>query len=344
MPLEGDVTLIDVPAWLDLLTIVVAALGGALFASRRGVTVTGVLLIAVAAGLGGGMIRDVLLDVGPPLAISDRAYLPAAAIAAVCGMLLARWSNRLAWPMLLLDSLALGLFAVVGVERTLAADYPPASAVLIGVIAAIAGGIIRDLLAGDAPAIMQAGPWDASAALVGAVVMVVLVVGLDVPTGAVEWPIILLIAALVVLSTTLGWRAPMAQSLEPVLVRPVAVVRRVTRPGTRGPSGRNLPRPATTAPEPQATGTGVGTSDRACDPPGGGTSVEAWPPTSTSTTAWCEPRHLPGPRCWTSCVRSATSPRPSPGAAPATAVPAWCSSAPARRANRTPSTRCTTAA
>ena len=177
MAMDGDVTLIDVPTWLDLLTIIVAALGGALFAARRGVTVTGVLLIAVAAGLGGGMIRDVLLDVGPPLAISDRAYLPAAAIAAVCGMLLARWSARLAWPMLLLDSLAIGLFAVVGVERTLAADYPPASAVLIGVIAAIAGGIIRDLLAGDAPAIMAEGPWDASAALVGSVIMVVLVAG-----------------------------------------------------------------------------------------------------------------------------------------------------------------------
>lgn len=236
MPLEADVTLIDVPPWLDLLTIVVAALGGALFASRRGVTVTGVLLIAVAAGLGGGMIRDVLLDVGPPLAISDRTYLPAAAIAAVLGMLLARWSNRLAWPMLLLDSLALGLFSVVGVERTLAAGYPPASAVLIGVIAAMAGGIIRDLLAGDAPAIMQAGPWDASAALVGAVVMVVLVTGLEVPTAIVEWPIILLIGALTVLSTTLGWRAPMAQSLAPVLATPVAVVRRrVTRPEGRGP-------------------------------------------------------------------------------------------------------------
>lgn len=112
---------------------------------------------------------------------------------------------------------------------------------LIGVIAAIAGGIIRDLLAGDAPAIMAAGPWDASAALVGAVVMVVLVTGLGVPTGMVEWPIILVIAGLVVLSTTLGWRAPMAQSLEPVLVRPVAVVRRVTRPEARGPNGRNLP-------------------------------------------------------------------------------------------------------
>ncbi len=242
MPLEADVTLIDVPTWLDLLTIIVAALGGALFASRRGVTVTGVLLIAVAAGLGGGMIRDVLLAVGPPLAISDRAYLPAAASAAVVGMLVARWSHRLAWPMLLLDSLALGLFSVVGVERTLSADYPPASAVLIGVIAAMAGGIIRDLLAGDAPAIMQAGPWDASAALVGAVVMVVLVAGFDVPTAVVEWPIILLIAALTVLSTTLGWRAPMAQSLAPVLGTPVAVVRRrVTRPERRGPSRASRP-------------------------------------------------------------------------------------------------------
>jgi uncharacterized membrane protein YeiH len=230
VPLEGDVTLIDVPIWLDLLTIVVAALGGALFASRRGVTVTGVLLIAVAAGLGGGMIRDVLLDVGPPLALSDRAYLPAAAIAAVCGMLLARWSVRLAWPMLLLDSLAIGLFAVVGVERTLAADYPPASAVLIGVIAAIAGGIIRDLLAGDAPAIMAEGPWDASAALAGSTLMVVLVAGFDLPTRMVEWPIIVLITTLAVLSVKLGWRAPMAHDLAPVLERPVAVVRRVARP------------------------------------------------------------------------------------------------------------------
>lgn len=236
MPFEGDVTLIEVPTWLDLLTIVVAALGGALFASRRGVTVTGVLLIAVAAGLGGGMIRDVLLDVGPPLAISDPAYLPAAAIAAVCGMLLARWSSRLAWPMLLLDSLALGLFAVVGVERTLATDYPAGSAILIGVIAAIAGGIIRDLLAGDAPAIMAEGPWDASAALVGSALMVLLVAGLDVPSRLVEWPIILMIATLAVLSVRLGWRAPMAHDLAPVLERPVAVVRRVagsrTEPGT----------------------------------------------------------------------------------------------------------------
>ena len=232
----GLVTVIDVPSWLDVLTVVVASLGGALFASSRRVTVTGVLLVAVCVGLGGGMIRDILLDVGPPKALDEPVYLPAAAVAAVCGMLIARWSSRITLPMLLLDSLALGLFAVVGVERTLAADYPPASAVLVGVIAAMAGGIIRDLLVGDAPAIMQEGPWDASAALAGAVLMVTLISGFGLPTQVVEWPIILIIGALSVLSVRLGWRAPMAESLAPVLVRPVAAVRRVARPERPGES------------------------------------------------------------------------------------------------------------
>jgi hypothetical protein len=61
--------------------------------------------------------------------------------------------------------------------------------------------------------------------------MVVLVAGLDLPTRLVEWPIILLITTLAVLSVKLGWRAPMAHDLAPVLERPVAVVRRVARPG-----------------------------------------------------------------------------------------------------------------
>lgn len=225
---DPAVTLIEVPVWLDVLTVVVAALGGALFASRRRVTVTGVLLVAVCVGLGGGMIRDVLLDVGPPMAISDPRYLPAAGAAALSGMLLARWSTHIAVPMLLLDSLALGLFAVVGVERTLTAGYGGPAAVLIGVLAAIAGGIIRDLLVGDPPAIMQEGPWDASAALVGSGLMVVLL-DLGLPTRRLEWVIIAAITALSALSALLGWRAPMADSLAPVLQRPLSAVRRVAR-------------------------------------------------------------------------------------------------------------------
>jgi hypothetical protein len=72
--------------------------------------------------------------------------------------------------------------------------------------------------------------------------MVVLVAGLDLPTRLVEWPIILLITTLAVLSVKLGWRAPMAHDLAPVLERPVAVVRRVSRPvRSAGPPGEPGP-------------------------------------------------------------------------------------------------------
>ncbi len=231
--------MVDAPVWLDLASIVVAALGGALFATRRGVTLTGVLLTAICVGLGGGIIRDLLLDVGPPLAISDPAYLPAAALAALAGILLVRTTTHLATPLMVLDGVALGLFAVVGAERSLVAGYPGGSAILIGVVAASAGGIIRDLLAGEPPSMMQAGPWDASAALVGTSLLVLAARTLDVPTRLVEWPIIVLIAAISILSVRLGWRAPMAHDVAPALGLPIAVVReQIARAGSSGRAPR----------------------------------------------------------------------------------------------------------
>lgn len=231
-----DVTVIAAPVWLDVASVVVAALAGAVFATRRGVTVTGVLLIAIASGLGGGIIRDLLLDVGPPRAIADRAYLPAAAAAAVVAVLFVRLTTRLAGLLLILDALALGLFSVVGVERTLLAGYPGTSAILIGVIAASAGGIIRDLLAGVPPSMMAEGPWDASAALAGSAAMVLLTLGLDVPTRYTEWPIFVGIGLVSWLSVRLGWRAPMAADVAPLVDRPYDAVRgRVARRGRTAP-------------------------------------------------------------------------------------------------------------
>ncbi len=74
---------LHVPAAVDLAAIVVGALTGGLLAAREGFAVSGVLLLAVTGGLGGGLIRDVLLAQGPPVALTDRTYLPAVAITAM---------------------------------------------------------------------------------------------------------------------------------------------------------------------------------------------------------------------------------------------------------------------
>jgi uncharacterized membrane protein YeiH len=110
--LVADVV-INPPLWIELSAVVVGALTGALFAARRGLDLVGVVAIAIVAGLGGGMIRDVLLST-VPAALSDPAYLVAVTAAAAVGAFFASAVQRLRWPLWALESLSLGLFAVIG--------------------------------------------------------------------------------------------------------------------------------------------------------------------------------------------------------------------------------------
>lgn len=227
--------LIDIPIWLDMTAVVVGALAGAVFATQRGVTVMGVLLVAVSTGFGGGLVRDTLLQIGTPLPLQNPGYLPAVAIAAIVGMGFARYASRLSKPLMVLDAVALGMFTVLGVERAQSAGLPVGSCIFIGVVAACAGGIVRDLLVGDAPEVLRDGPWDASASAVGAALFLVVVLNTDVSTVFMEWATIGLIALLRILSVLLGWHAPMAAHVEGVVGRPLDQVRkRIARPGDPG--------------------------------------------------------------------------------------------------------------
>ena len=84
-----------VPAAVDLAAIVIGALTGGLLAAREGFAVSGVLLLAVSGGLGGGLIRDVLLGDLPPVALTNQAYLPTVAIAAAVTFYFSGWLSRL---------------------------------------------------------------------------------------------------------------------------------------------------------------------------------------------------------------------------------------------------------
>ncbi len=202
-----------VPAAVDLAAIVIGALTGGLLAAREGFAVSGVLLLAISGGLGGGLIRDVLLAGGPPVALTNGAYLPTVAIAAAVTFFFSGWLSRLTGLLVVLDAVTLGFFTVIGAQKAQLAGLPSASVVFVGTVTAVGGALIRDVLLAQRAEIVQPGPYNAVAALIGAAALTILAgpVGLDpLPVAAV---VILLVAALRVLSVWRGWEAPVAVDL-----------------------------------------------------------------------------------------------------------------------------------
>jgi uncharacterized membrane protein YeiH len=202
-----------VPAAVDLAAIVIGALTGGLLAAREGFAVSGVLLLAVTGGLGGGLIRDVLLADGPPVAMTNTAYLPTVAVTAMVTFYFSGWLSRLTGLLVVLDAVTLGFFTVIGAQKAQLAGLPSASVVFIGTVTAVGGAVIRDMLLAQRADIVQPGPYNAVAALIGATVLTVLAGPLQVPPLPVAAVVIVLVAALRVLSVWRGWEAPVAVDL-----------------------------------------------------------------------------------------------------------------------------------
>jgi len=202
-----------VPAAVDLAAIVIGALTGGLLAAREGFAVSGVLLLAISGGLGGGLIRDVLLAEGPPVAMTNPVYLPTVAVTAAVTFYFSGWLSRLTGLLVVLDAVTLGFFTVIGAQKAQLAGLPNASVVFIGTATAVGGAVIRDVLLGQRADIVQPGPYNAVAALIGASVLTVLAGPLELPPLPVAAVVIVLVAALRVLSVWRGWEAPVAVDL-----------------------------------------------------------------------------------------------------------------------------------
>jgi uncharacterized membrane protein YeiH len=162
---------------IDFLAVFAGALGGAIAAvrdTRYKYDLVGVTGLAFAAALGGGIIRDVILQHGPPLAFSDSRYLLLALAGAALGMLCAnRVGINTARLIAFIDAAAVGLFAVAGSTRAIDAGLGRLSALLLGVVTAAGGGSLRDVLSGRTPTIFEGGPIYAIAAAIGAGVFLI---------------------------------------------------------------------------------------------------------------------------------------------------------------------------
>lgn len=202
---------LQVPLWIDLAAVVVGALAGAGVAARERLDVIGVLLLAVVMGLGGGIIRDLLLGLRP-VAVTSRYYLPTVAAAALAGFLFSSLMRRFGTTFVVLDALAVGLFTIVGVEKALLYDLPYVSAIFIGVAAAVGGGLLVDLIAGRSVEIVHRGPWNATAALVGASVYAV-AAALGAATGICQAAAFIVVVVMRLASLRWGLQTPLPADL-----------------------------------------------------------------------------------------------------------------------------------
>ena len=209
---------------LDLVGVFVFAVSGALVAVERRLDVFGVVLLATAAAIGGGVARDVLLGALPPAALTDSRYLVVPLAAAAVVFLAHPEVARLAGPVRVLDAAGLALFSVAGTLKALDAGLGPLPACALGVLTGVGGGVIRDVLVREVPAVLVREVY-AVAALAGTVVVAV-GEGLGGDRALVAALGAAMVFALRLASVWRQWHAPVS----PRLPRP-------GRPGERGAGG-----------------------------------------------------------------------------------------------------------
>ncbi len=158
-------------AALDLFSVVVFAVTGALVASRKEMDVFGFSLLGTVTGVGGGSLRDVLLGQTPVFWVKEPVYILLCVAASVVVFFTAHIPASRYRVLIWLDSVGLSLVAVLGAERGLDAGTGPTVAIVMGVISATFGGIIRDILGAESPIVLRKEIY-VTAALMGAAIYV----------------------------------------------------------------------------------------------------------------------------------------------------------------------------
>ncbi len=194
---------------LNLMGTFAFGLSGGTLAVRKQMDLFGVLVLSVATGLGGGIMRDIVLGHIPPATLSDWRYLAAAGLA---GLLVFLWFSRMVHHGKFLntfDAVGLSIFTVTGTTIALDAGLGPAPAALLGMLTGVGGGVVRDVLAAEVPLIFRSEVY-AVASMLGAIIVIA-----ASQTGFSGIPAEILAALatfiLRIVSVQRGWKIPVAR-------------------------------------------------------------------------------------------------------------------------------------
>ncbi|MBC9926141.1 trimeric intracellular cation channel family protein [Leucobacter sp. cx-169] len=213
---------------LSLAGILAFAISGALVGVRRDLDLLGVVVVGAATGLGGGILRDLLLGVHPPIAFVSWPNLAVAVAGSLAVFVFHPSISRIRSFEVIFDAFGLGLFSANGAVIAAALGQPPLTAILLGALTAIGGGVIRDVLVNDVPAVLTRELYAVSALAGSGVAVLIFAAG----GGALVASLVggALAVALRLASYWFGWHLP----------RPSAGFA-VHRRGTDGEPGRISP-------------------------------------------------------------------------------------------------------
>jgi uncharacterized membrane protein YeiH len=209
---------------LDLLGTFVFALSGAVAGVRRRLDLFGVLVLSFVAANSGGIVRDLLIGAAPPAAIRDWRYL---AVSLLAGVLIFFWYpaiKHLRSPVLVFDAAGLALFCVAGAQKALVFGLEPVMAALLGMLTGVGGGIARDVLLREIPAVLRSDVY-AVAALAGASLLVA-GVSLQLPSTACACAGAALCFGLRLAAMRYDWHLPVARASQEAAAEVEAAERR----------------------------------------------------------------------------------------------------------------------
>ena len=179
-----------IPPVLDVVAIILFAITGALSAAKRDYDWIGILAIALVTGCGGGLIRDILLNVRPVI-LENEAYLWAVLIAVLLSVYFCNFLFRFRWVFFVADALGLAMYAVIGTQKTLLEGFGLTAAILVGTLNSIGGGMIRDILTGEEVSVLKPGQWYTVIAFGASTAFAVLVCFTNFPAAAVGAVVVL---------------------------------------------------------------------------------------------------------------------------------------------------------
>ncbi len=163
----------DIFYGLDLLGTIAFAISGTLVAIHKKLDSFGVFIIAFVTAVGGGTLRDVLIDRNPVSWMQDLNYIYAIVGATIFTILIRKKIDYLRKSLFLFDTIGLGIFTIIGTEIGIQQNFHPIISIILGTITATFGGVIRDILCNEIPVIFKKEIY-ASACIVGAIAFIVL--------------------------------------------------------------------------------------------------------------------------------------------------------------------------